>query len=59
MHAAWFENFGPARDVLNVGDRETPQAGPGEGLVRLQASGGNPSDGKKRGGPFAKPPGGG
>ena len=52
MHAAWFEKFGPARDVLIVGDRETPQAGPGEVLVRLHASGVNPSDVKKRAGSF-------
>lgn len=52
MHAAWFEEFGPARNVLKLGDRETPQPGRGEVLVRLRASGVNPSDVKKRAGSF-------
>lgn len=42
MRAAWFERFGPAADVLQVGERETPVAGPGEVLVRLATSGVNP-----------------
>ena len=50
MHAAWYEAFGPAADVLQVGEIDTPSAGPGEVLVRLQASGVNPSDVKKRAG---------
>ena len=52
MRAAWFEEFGTAADVLKVGDIDTPVAGPGEVLVRLHASGINPSDVKKRGGSF-------
>jgi NADPH2:quinone reductase len=52
MRAAWFEAFGPAREVLQVGERETPAPGPGEVLVRLEASGVNPSDVKKRAGAF-------
>lgn len=52
MRAAWFERFGPAADVLQVGERETPVAGPGEVLVRLATSGVNPSDVKKRAGSF-------
>ena len=52
MRAAWFESFGSARDVLQVGDRETPTPGAGEVLVRLATSGVNPSDVKKRAGSF-------
>ena len=52
MRAAWFESFGSAKDVLQVGERETPVAGPGEVLVRLATSGVNPSDVKKRAGSF-------
>lgn len=52
MRAAWFEKFGPARDVLQVGDVETPTPQPGEVLVRLATSGINPSDVKKRAGSF-------
>ncbi len=52
MKAAWFESFGAAADVLSVGEFEKPAAGPGEVLVRLHASGVNPSDVKKRAGSF-------
>lgn len=52
MRAAWFESFGSAEDVLQVGELETPVAGPGEVLVRLHTSGVNPSDVKKRAGSF-------
>jgi len=52
MRAAWFEKFGDAADVLVVGELETPVAGPGEVLIRLHASGVNPSDVKKRAGSF-------
>lgn len=52
MRAAWFEKFGLASDVLVIGDMDTPSAGPGEVLVRLHASGINPSDVKKRAGAF-------
>lgn len=50
MQAAWFDKFGAAGDVLQVGERPTPVAGPGEVLVRLRTSGVNPSDVKKRAG---------
>jgi NADPH2:quinone reductase len=50
MHAAWFESFGPARDVLQLGELDTPTVGPGEVLVRMHTSAVNPSDVKKRGG---------
>lgn len=52
MHAAWFESFGSAKDVLQIGEQETPTAGPGEVLVRVATSGVNPSDVKKRAGSF-------
>lgn len=50
MKAAYFEKYGPAAEVLEVGERETPNPGPGEVRVRLHASGVNPSDVKKRAG---------
>jgi len=52
MKAAWFESFGSASDVLTIGELEKPVAGQGEVLVRLEASGVNPSDVKKRAGSF-------
>ena len=52
MRAAWFESFGPAKDVLQVGELDTPIVGPGEVLVRMHTSGVNPSDVKKRAGSF-------
>jgi NADPH:quinone reductase-like Zn-dependent oxidoreductase len=52
MHAAWFEAFGPARDVLKLGELDTPEPGAGEVLVRMHTSGINPSDVKKRAGSF-------
>ena len=57
MRAAWYERNGPARDVLEVGEIETPEPGPGEVLVRIRASGVNPSDWKTRAGsrPMAGP----
>ncbi len=50
MRAAWFESFGPARQVIIVGEQARPKPGNGEVLVRLKASGVNPSDVKKRAG---------
>lgn len=50
MQAAWFEAFGPARDALRVGEQPRPEPQSGEVLVRLHASGVNPSDVKKRAG---------
>ena len=52
MRAAWFESFGSAQDVLQLGEQETPTAAPGEVLVRVATSGVNPSDVKKRAGSF-------
>ena len=51
MKAVWYERTGPAREVLSVGEMPTPQAGPGEVRVRLEASGVNPADvGRRSGG---------
>jgi len=52
MRAAWFESFGPARNVIQVGERPRPAPVKGEVLVRLKTSGVNPSDVKKRAGSF-------
>ncbi len=48
MRAGWFEKTGPAAEVIAVGDMDKPVAGPGEVLIRLHASGINPSDYKRR-----------
>ena len=53
MRAAWWERNGPAAEVLVLGDMPTPSPGPGEVLVRVMASGVNPSDVKFR---AARPP---
>ena len=50
MRAAYYESNGPAREVLQVADIETPEPAPGEVRVRLRASGINPSDVKSRAG---------
>lgn len=48
MRAAYYERFGPAAEVLTVGDLPTPDPGPGEVRVRIHFSGVNPSDVKTR-----------
>ncbi len=50
MRAVWYERNGPAREVLQFGDMPDPVPGPGEVLVRVHASGVNPSDWKTRSG---------
>ncbi|HEU4825028.1 MAG TPA: alcohol dehydrogenase catalytic domain-containing protein, partial [Dongiaceae bacterium] len=50
MKAAFYERNGPADEVLQVGEMPMPAAGPGEVLVRVRASGVNPSDVKSRAG---------
>ena len=52
MKAAFFEKFGSASEVLSVGVVPDPDVGPGEVRVRIEASGVNPSDTKKRAGAF-------
>ncbi|ETX08836.1 NADPH:quinone reductase [Candidatus Entotheonella palauensis] len=50
MIAAWYERWGPAAEVIQVGELDTPEPGSGEVLVRLHASGVNPADVKRRSG---------
>jgi NADPH:quinone reductase len=50
MKAAWYEQNGSARDVLNVGELEDPVPSTGEVCVKVFASGVNPSDVKSRAG---------
>lgn len=50
MTAAWYERFGPAREVLTVGKMPLPKLRAGDVLVRVHASGLNPHDVKKRSG---------
>ena len=55
MRAAYYEQTGDAAEVLRVGDLAAPRPGPGEVLVRIHASGVNPSDVKKRMGAMPAP----
>ncbi len=58
MRAIWYDRQGPAREVLVAGELPTPAPERGEALVRLMASGVNPSDTYMRGGtsgPMAYP----
>ncbi|MEM9843587.1 MAG: NADPH:quinone reductase [Pseudomonadota bacterium] len=50
MKAVWYERFGPADEVLTLGEMADPEPGPGEVLVRVRASAVNPSDVKLRAG---------
>ena len=52
MKAVWYEQAGPAPEVLTYGEMPTPVAGPGEVRVRLRASGVNPADVGRRGGSY-------
>jgi NADPH2:quinone reductase len=54
MRAAYYEQNGPAGEVLKIGEVETPRPGPGEVRVKLAASGVNPSDVKARSGATRK-----
>ena len=49
MRAVFYEGNGAAREVLRMGEIETPNPGAGEVRVRLRTSGVNPSDVKSRG----------
>lgn len=51
MRAIWYDRTGPAREVLQLGDRPTPEPGQGQALIRVRASGVNPSDAGMRAGP--------
>ena len=54
MQAVYYERNGTARDVLCVGEVETPHAGAGEVRIKLATSGVNPSDVKSRQGTTRK-----
>lgn len=50
MRAAWYEQRGPAREVLVVGEMADPTPGPGEVRIAVSISGLSPGDVKKRAG---------
>ena len=50
MKAAYYTKFGPADEVLTIGDMPTPSSNQGQVLVRLHATAINPSDVKLRAG---------
>lgn len=50
MRAAFYERYGPAEEVLRIGELPDLEPGPGEVRVRLAASAVNPSDVKARAG---------
>ncbi|HUB96847.1 MAG TPA: NADPH:quinone reductase [Stellaceae bacterium] len=50
MRAVWYDRQGPAAEVLTLGSLPDPAPGHGEALVRLEASGVNPSDVRTRAG---------
>jgi NADPH:quinone reductase len=50
MQAAWYDSPGPADEVLSVGEMAVPTPGVNEVLIRVCASGINPSDVKRRSG---------
>ena len=53
MKAIWYDRTGPAREVLEYGERPRPEPGHGQALIAIKASGVNPSDVGMRGGPAA------
>jgi NADPH:quinone reductase len=55
MRAALYTRTGSAADVLRVEEIDRPQPGPGEVLVRVRASGINPTDYKIRAGLTPRP----
>ncbi|WP_405835278.1 NADPH:quinone reductase [Streptomyces sp. NBC_01518] len=48
MLASWYDQQGPAAEVLQFGELPDPTPGPGEIRVRVTVSGANPGDTKKR-----------
>jgi NADPH:quinone reductase len=55
MKAALYRSTGPAAEVLTVEEIDRPLPGPGEVLVRVRASGLNPTDYKARAGLTPRP----
>ena len=48
MQASWYEKQGTAKDVIQYGEMSIPDLNAGEVLVKIYASGVNPSDTKVR-----------
>ncbi|MEW2138919.1 NADPH:quinone reductase [Streptomyces sp. NPDC005409] len=48
MLASWYDQQGPAAEVLQYGEVPDPTPGPGDVRVRVTVSGANPGDTKKR-----------
>ena len=48
MKAVWYEKFGPAVEVLQVGEMPDAEPAAGEVRVKMAASGVNPVDVKRR-----------
>ena len=55
MRAALYRDTGQAAEVFDVEEVDRPQPGPGEVLVRVHASGVNPTDYKSRSGAMPRP----
>lgn len=55
MRAAVYRSMGKASEVLHVEEVDRPEPGPGEVLVRVHASGVNPTDYKARSGAVPRP----
>jgi NADPH:quinone reductase len=55
VRAALYRSTGKASDVLRIEEIERPEPGPGEVLVRVYASGVNPTDYKARSGAVPRP----
>lgn len=55
MKAAFYDHTGPAREVLSVGEVDTPEPGPGQVRVRVRVSAVNPTDVKTRDGTTGRP----
>jgi NADPH2:quinone reductase len=55
MRAALYRDMGQAADVFTVEEVDRPEPGPGEVLVRVHASGVNPTDYKARSGAVPRP----
>ena len=55
VKAASYSREGTARDVLTVGDLDTPEPGPGQVRVRIRTSAVNPTDTKTRDGTTSRP----
>ena len=55
MRAALYRDMGDAAEVFHVEEVDRPEPGPGDVLVRVHASGINPTDYKARSGAVRRP----